>query len=144
MLRLSISIMVAFLLASCSFGVYTHGVGVSVGGLHRASLKNDSHYAQFINTPVFLVDSDEYKWTLRKSSYSRHIIERSDPEFKSTEEICSLAGKKIVITDIFRDHINGGIYYRANVSCDAEKSFDTRKNQWYGDMVDHIKTTPPN
>lgn len=144
MLRLSIVLIIAFLLVGCSIGVYTRGIGVSVGRYDKVSLKNDPQYAQFIGTSILLKNADDYRWTLRKFSNGRYFIERTHPEFKGTEEVCSLEGKEIVISDIFKDRFNGGIYYRANVFCDGKNSFDTKKNRWYGDMLDHINIAPQN
>ena len=133
--------LIGIFLTGCSIVTYAPVVGSSAVGLDKVTLRDSPEYAQIINSTVKLTDTSDYNWTLRKFTKGRYFIERTYPSVKSTQEICSLNGRDVIIKDIYEDRINGGIFYSAVVSCDGGSKIEATKNHWSNTLL-HLFRSP--
>jgi hypothetical protein len=70
----------------------------------------------------FCFGLEDKSWQLEKFDGGRYHIERL-VESSKKEVICDLRDGSVVITKIFHDSINGGVFYSANVTCN-DQAFD--------------------
>lgn len=121
-------------LSGCAFGGLLPLTLASMTGQDRVTLGDQAEYANIIDSKIILRDTDDYRWTLRKHTKGRYFVQKKYPGLGSTDEVCSLNNQEILVTDIFEDRINGGIFYSAVVTCDGINEITTTRNFWYGDF----------
>ena len=132
-------VFVVLLGAGCSVAVYTPVVVGSVLGFDKKSLNDDERFEHLIGTPIVLDNADDRVWTLRRFSGGRYSILLSSPGNTSTELVFALDDRPIVITSVFEDKLNGGVYYSAEVQDNEGATIEAPKNHWYDVILDSVR-----
>ena len=123
------------LLSGCSVAVYSPVIGMSVLGMDKESLSDNPKYKQILNRNVILPDEKGQDWVLRRFSSGRNFISKAKVSDESGVSIvCYLSGKELVITDVYTDKVNGGVFYSASVSCDGNTITKVPKSYWYPEL----------